>query len=196
MNNLTEYLDKYLSFYTEGHAAAAHALATHYGSLGAISAANERELLLISAVDHTVVHALKLLAYIYGRSVKDSFNLPCRVNEGEICSLLRALYSGVACERIYCLLFDKKDRLSAIELLGEGIANYSEIYPRKVLDVAKESGAGSLIISHNHPHGTTDPSIADVNGTARIKSMLESAGITFIGHYVVSDSGCKKIEGV
>ena len=196
MNELEKYLDEYLSFYTPDHSRAARALSARFGSLGAISSASEKELQAVDGVDATVVHALKLAAYLYGRSVVDSYKLPCTVGEEQIKQLLLAIYSGVSCESVYCLLFDKRNRLAAIEFLGDGISNYSEIYPRRVLDAATAVRAEALIIAHNHPHGVAEPSVADLNGTLRLKSVLCGAGIRFLGHYIVADTVCEKIKDI
>jgi len=51
------------------------------------------------------------------------------------------------------------------------------VYPRIIVETALRHKANSVILAHNHPGGTLNPSKADIEATKRIKAALEAISI-------------------
>jgi DNA repair protein RadC len=92
------------------------------------------------------------------------------------------------------LIRDEKKRITAVENMGEGTVGASEVYPRKLLEVAIKNKAKSIILAHNHPHGGPTASDDDIEGTKRLKAIFSKAGIELAVHYVVSGRAIKVVE--
>ena len=72
--------------------------------------------------------------------------------------------------------------------------NSSDVYPRRLLELAVRSGAKSVIIGHNHPSSAPKPSHEDVVSTEGLASFFSSAGIRLLSHVVVSGREHSVIE--
>src|SRR3546814_4924586 len=49
------------------------------------------------------------------------------------------------------------------------------------------SNAAALIVGHNHPSGSADPSAADRAVTARLKQSLAMVDVRLLDHFVIGD---------
>jgi DNA repair protein RadC len=90
-------------------------------------------------------------------------------------------------ERVLCP--DTKNRLVSDELLGEGSLDEAAIHPREVVKKALDLGAAALIVVHNHPSGSPEPSRADIAITNRIAEAARLLGITLHDHVIIGKEG-------
>ena len=81
---------------------------------------------------------------------------------------------------ILCL--DKRNRLTAKEVLSRGTVDQTPVYVREVINAALRHHAKAVILVHNHPSGETEPSRADIDMTAELKKALSIATITLHDH--------------
>jgi DNA repair protein RadC len=63
-----------------------------------------------------------------------------------------------------------------------------------VIIPALELNASSVILAHNHPSGSCEPSEEDMIITKRIKESLELVGIGFLEHLVIAKDGWCSVE--
>jgi DNA repair protein RadC len=68
----------------------------------------------------------------------------------------------------------------------EGTINEAPVYPRLIVETALRHQANSIIISHNHPGGSLNPSNADIEVTKRISSAVEAISIKVVDHIIVA----------
>jgi DNA repair protein RadC len=64
--------------------------------------------------------------------------------------------------------------------------NASIVHPRDVFAPALEHNATAVIVAHNHPSGSPDPSPEDFDVTGRLKEAAKLMGISFINHIIVT----------
>lgn len=89
-------------------------------------------------------------------------------------------------EYFVCLSLDGANRLICRRIVSVGILNASLVHPREVFaDVITDRAAG-IIVAHNHPSGTTEPSPEDIQTTKRLKQAAELLGIGFYDHLIVT----------
>jgi len=75
-----------------------------------------------------------------------------------------------------------------------GTLDRATILPRDVIIPALELNASSVILAHNHPSGSCEPSKEDMIVTKRIKESLDLVGIEFLEHLVISKNGWCSVE--
>lgn len=80
-----------------------------------------------------------------------------------------------------------KHRLIATEELFYGTLDGAEIHPREVVKRALELGASAILIAHNHPSGSPEPSAADRAVTNRLKQALALVDIRLLDHFIIGD---------
>jgi DNA repair protein RadC len=80
------------------------------------------------------------------------------------------------------------------EVLGNriitiGLLNHSLVHPREVFSDAITDRAASIIVAHNHPSGSLEPSSQDIAITTQLKEAGSILGISLIDHIIVTKTG-------
>ena len=89
-------------------------------------------------------------------------------------------------EYFVCLTLDGANRLIAKRIISIGTLTSSLVHPREVFADAITDRAASIIVAHNHPSGSLNPSTADLNVTERLRETGELLGITLIDHIILA----------
>ena len=100
---------------------------------------------------------------------------------------LKAMLRHEPHEVFGCLFLDSKHRVLAYEALFRGSIDTTSVYPRQVVKRALAHNAAALILCHNHPSGSTDPSQADRVLTKRLQEALELIDVRILDHFIVGD---------
>ncbi len=88
---------------------------------------------------------------------------------------------------IFAVLFlDSQNRLIAMEEMFRGSLNQTSVYPREVALRALYHHAASVILSHNHPSGSVQPSAADKALTNTLRSALGLLDVRVMDHIIVA----------
>ena len=83
------------------------------------------------------------------------------------------------------LLLDTRHRLIEFIELFHGTINSASVHPREVAKIALQKNSAAVIVAHNHPSGSAEPSKADIRITKRLKAALEILDIQLLDHFVV-----------
>ena len=87
---------------------------------------------------------------------------------------------------VFCVLFlDNKHRVIAFEEMFHGTIDSASVHPREVVRSAMKHNAAAVMLAHNHPSGSAEPSIADKLITIRLKESLALIEIKVLDHFVV-----------
>lgn len=92
-------------------------------------------------------------------------------------------------ERVRVLYLDTRNRLILDHLLTDGSIDEAAIHPREVVKQALDLGASALILVHNHPSGSPEPSRADIHITGRIAEAGRLLGIVVHDHVIIGKEG-------
>ena len=84
-----------------------------------------------------------------------------------------------------CFL-NAQNRLMAFEILFRGTLRETSVYPREVALRALHHGATALVLSHNHPSGSVQPSAADIRLTRALKDCLQLIDVRVLDHIIVA----------
>jgi len=88
---------------------------------------------------------------------------------------------------VFAVLFlDGQNRLLAMEELFRGTLNQTSVYPREVVLRALHHQAAAVVLSHNHPSGSVQPSRADEHLTQTLKASLALVDVRVLDHIIVS----------
>ncbi len=172
--------------------AVADALLGKYGTIESALTPSVRE--LTALVGEKAAVFLKLVAYLTSRRRTDLFAFGKSHSSAEIAEYLKALYIGESVEKIYLISFDARDRVIGCDLLGEGTVNASEVLPRKAIETAMMRSSVSVSVAHNHPFGTPDPSIDDLNMTGTLANIFLNCEIALKEHFIIAGQLCDIVE--
>ncbi len=97
------------------------------------------------------------------------------------------LHIGQRPYEVFAVLFlDAQHRLLALEELFRGTLSQTSVYPREVVLRALHHHASSLILAHNHPSGSVEPSRADEALTQTLKAALALVDVRVLDHIIVA----------
>ncbi len=82
---------------------------------------------------------------------------------------LKVNMGNMRLEQFRVLFLNKKNILIADEVLSQGTIDQAAVYPREIIKRALFNEASNIILVHNHPSGSPDPSKADIDMTNIIK---------------------------
>jgi DNA repair protein RadC len=81
---------------------------------------------------------------------------------------------------------DAQNRLIEYEQLFRGTLTQTSVYPRELARSAMRTNAAAVILAHNHPSGSLDPSSADKHLTDTLKKALAMIDVRVLDHLIVS----------
>lgn len=88
---------------------------------------------------------------------------------------------------VFAVLFlDSQNRLIAMEEMFRGTLSQTSVYPREVALRALHHHAAALILAHNHPSGSVQPSPADQALTRSLQSALALLDVRVLDHVIVA----------
>lgn len=91
-------------------------------------------------------------------------------------------------EHLVVLYLDTQNRIIEQRTIFIGTVRRSVAEPREILYYACKNMATSIILVHNHPSGTVDPSKNDVLFTEKLNRCCEDMGLVFLDHLII---GCR-----
>jgi DNA repair protein RadC len=87
---------------------------------------------------------------------------------------------------VFAVLFlDNQNRMLAMEELFRGTLSQTSVYPREVVLRALHHQAAAVVLSHNHPSGSVQPSRADEHLTQTLKASLALVDVRVLDHIIV-----------
>ena len=87
---------------------------------------------------------------------------------------------------VFAVVFlDAQNRLLAMEEMFRGTLTQTSVYPREVALRALHHQASAVVLAHNHPSGSVQPSRADEALTQTLKAALALLDVRVLDHIIV-----------
>jgi DNA repair protein RadC len=88
---------------------------------------------------------------------------------------------------VFAIMFlDTQHRLLHFQEMFQGTLSQATVYPREVVKRALEVGAAAVVLAHNHPSGSVEPSRADERLTLSLQSALQLVDVRVLDHIIVA----------
>ena len=98
---------------------------------------------------------------------------------------LKLFFADKSREEFVMIFLDNQHAVIGHEVLFQGTIDGANIYPREIVKATLAHDAAVVILSHNHPSGTSEPSEADKRLTSRIADSLNTIDVKVLDHLVV-----------
>ncbi len=89
-------------------------------------------------------------------------------------------------EQLRGLYLNSHHRLIHDEVIAIGTIDANLTHPREVFKPALEYAAVAVVLAHNHPSGTLQPSLADIEFTKQLVESGKIMGIEILDHIIVT----------
>lgn len=76
-----------------------------------------------------------------------------------------------------------------IRVVSIGLVDSTSVHPREVFADALTDRASGVIVAHNHPAGSLEPSAWDVEVTKQLKAAGEIVGVALLDHIIFNRTG-------
>lgn len=97
-------------------------------------------------------------------------------------------------EHFVALHLNARNQVAGFHVVSHGTVSASLVHPREVFKAAILNNAYCVIVAHNHPAGSTDPSPDDVDTTRQLIAAGKLLGIEILDHLIVSFRGVASIR--
>lgn len=154
------------------------------------SCADAMSLLVCDAAGHyryaTPDEVLRQARQVLSRRVRRgvAFESPAMVRE------YLSLQIGHLDHEVFCVAFlDAQHKLIAFKELFRGTLTQTSVYPREIVKEALMLNSAAVVLAHNHPSGSLEPSRADEMLTQSLRSALQLIDVRVLDHFVVGCEG-------
>lgn len=99
-------------------------------------------------------------------------------------TMLFPYLNGLSHEEFWCIFLSRSNEVIAIENISKGGLHASVVDLKIIFKKALLHEACGIIIAHNHPSGSKNPSQEDLNTTQKIKSGAKQLDIQLLDHLI------------
>ncbi len=97
------------------------------------------------------------------------------------------LHLGARNHEVFAVCFlDAQNQLLEMEEMFRGTLSQTSVYPREVVIRALHHQAAAVVLAHNHPSGSVQPSRADEALTQTLKAALALVDVRVLDHIIVA----------
>jgi len=135
------------------------------------------------------------LALTYNRTEPDG---PSITRSSDLVKFIRPLYGGEieVREKFFVVGVSRSNKIrSCFELSSGGCAG-CVVDPKLVFSRLLLDNCSAFVCSHNHPSGTTTPSMADKRLTENLKEAGKYLDIALLDHVIVTANGYKSFADI
>jgi DNA repair protein RadC len=165
----------------------AHRMIAEFGSLAGLFEADPKEISKRCKVSENTAILVSLIPPLARRYFTarwgDKPALNSSSKAGKYCV---SLLAGRTYEVFYALCMNAQNRLIYAALVQEGTLSEAPVYPRLVVEAALRHKAYCVLLAHNHPGGSLQPSRADIDLTGKVAKALEPISVAVIDHIIVA----------
>ena len=168
---------------------------SHFGSLRALATASRAELLRVPGTRMQAACAIEACLelgrrMVYGRPLRRT-----AVDGPEaVARLLMPALRDLDREHFVAVLLTTKNQVIDVVTVAIGSLSASLVHPREVLKPAIQASAAALVVAHNHPTGSPEPSREDIEFTQRLRSCCDLVGIRLLDHVILGDGTFESLK--
>lgn len=161
---------------------------SQFGSLKGLFAANLKDFSSIHGLGSAKYAQLHAILELAQRSISEELKSSEPLSSPQsVKNYLRLLIGNKPYESFVVLFLDTKNRLIHSEELFRGTLSHASVYPREVIKATLHHNAASIILAHNHPSGSCDPSEADLSLTKTLKQALALVDVRVLDHFIIAN---------
>ena len=175
---------------TENLASLSSRLLNHFGSVSAILHSDYKDLRVFNGVGISKWAQLRAAAELVSRSHLEQLRATDLLDNSQTTKMfLKNTIGYLEHEVFVCLFLDIRHRLLAHKQIFRGSIDETAIYMREILKECLSTNCKNLIIAHNHPGGSLDPSPEDFHLTEILMTTLPIIEVELLDHFIVSKTG-------
>lgn len=171
-------------------------LLSRFGSLDKVLSASREQLCSINGIGENSAILIKLVRDINSRCAKSRNDKVKQLStEQEAKEYFENILASESKELFLLASLDNSGRIIACHTIASGDINHIDINPRNIVETVLLDNAARVVIAHNHPFGTQEPSVNDIDFTLNVRNILSSVNVRLTDHIIVGESGSLSMRG-
>lgn len=160
----------------------------HFGSLNALLAAPLTTFTTINGLGPAKFAQLQAALELARRALREELGQrPVLLNSPAAVHDYLRLSLGALPHEVFAVLFlDHQNHLLAYEEMFRGSLAHTSVHPREIAKRALQLNSGTVILAHNHPSGTAEPSALDLHLTRELTQALGLIDVKVLDHVIVT----------
>ncbi len=165
----------------------AHKMIKEFGSIATLFESDPRDISERCGISEHTAILVSLIPSLARRYFKGKWgDKPVLNSSTKAGEYAVSLFAGRVYEVFFVICLDAQNRVNYPALVHEGTINEAPVYTRVIVEVALRHQASNIILAHNHPGGTLQPSKADIEVTKKIFAAVEAISIKVMDHIIVA----------
>jgi len=186
----TEVLELLLSFGTprKDCKQTARSLLKNFETLPAVLDADLNEIQDIKGVGPKNGFALAFIKSVADRYLRQRLkNKSYLTSSADVVEYLIHSMRGLKIEVFTVIYLDSSHGIIDSEVVAEGTVNLNSIYPREIIRKTLQRNGAALVVAHNHPSGSLEPSPQDIQLTRNLCLTCSMMQIRLLDHIIVGN---------
>jgi len=166
----------------------ARAALQEFGSLPAVLDAHSGQLQKIKGIGPKNIFALQFIQGAARRYLRQRIRGRTYVSSSrDVADYLVHAMRSLQHEVFMVVYLDATHAVIDSEIVSEGTVTVNTVYPREVVKAALACNASGLVIAHNHPSGSLQPSPQDEQLTRTLLLICSFMHITLLDHLIIGE---------
>lgn len=116
-------------------------------------------------------------------------DVECIKTDNDVDRIMRPIFDGLKHEECWVLYLTGSNRLIEHQRVSQGGVQATIVDHRLIIKRALELLATQIILTHNHPSGAAEPSVADKELTKKVADAAALFDIKLLDHVIISREG-------
>ena len=158
------------------------------GSLASVLEASSADLLKIPGIGPKNCFAVHFVQAVARRYLKERLRGKRYLHSSDqVKDYLLHSMRGLKKEIFTVIFLDSSHAIIDSEIIAEGTINNTTVYPRELVIRALAHNAAAMIVAHNHPSGSLQPSCQDRHLTRSLFLVSSLLDIHLLDHLIIGD---------
>ena len=164
----------------------AHTLIDTFGSLSDVFNAPYEELVKVKGISENSAALICLIPQLMRMYARDLASKKKLRGRSDINSYIYSQLASEMVEKVLFVCMDNNGCMLSCDCVSSGDIDFTAINTRGIISLCMRSSATTAILAHNHPRGSSAPSMADISATRQLRVALSGIGVTLLDHIIVS----------
>lgn len=163
-------------------------LLIRFGSLDGVLHARYGELKKVKYLNHSLVAYLKVIGTLYCRIYGKKEGVD-KFFRGEFEAYLSKKYRDLRHEVVDVFSIDENRNIRAVKTFSNSDRSSVSIDPQQITEFLIDSQADTVVVAHNHPFASYEPSEEDDKFTRYCQLICHLNNFFLLDHFVVGENG-------
>ena len=164
------------------------AILRQFRGLRGLDRARVNDLLKLPGVGPAKVAQIKAAFELGKRVCAGKLTAPSFESSAVVADHFRPRFIGKRQEIVVAIFLNGQNQCLGEKTITEGTPTQATVYIRRILEEALHESAAAVVLVHNHPSGSPEPSVGDNETTSDLLRACKLVGLVLLDHVIVGES--------